>query len=90
MKVQLSEFGEIQVIGDTRDGVFNDIWGIGYQGGHVMNPTGKLLKDIMRACKKSDNANILQQAKLIQSDLENRLDWIKEAAEKINKEVIAC
>ena len=90
MKVQLPEFGEAQVIGDIKDGVFTEVWGIGYQGGHAMNPTGKLLKDIMKACKKADNMNIIAQAKLIQSDLNNRLDWIKEAAEKVNKEAMPC
>lgn len=88
MKIQLPEFGETQVIGELKDGKFVNVWGIGAQGVHIMNPKGDLLKDILKACRKADNSNILAQAKLIQSDLENRLDWIREAQEKINKETL--
>lgn len=89
MKVQLDEFGETQVIGELKDHKFTSIWGIAYQGGYKMKPEGKLLRDVLDACQRAD---IIESSVSVldENDLQNRLDWIKEASEKINKESLVC
>ena len=86
MKVQLNEFGETQVIGEIKDNKFTEIWGIGYHGGHIMKPSGKLLKDILSACTKKDAESSYQQAAQSYLDHKERLACIRFMQERINKD----
>lgn len=88
MIVDLEGYGKTQVIGEIKDGKFIDVWGIGSPNIVKMSPKGELLNQVLKACRDSDNSNIIAQAKLMQSDLENRLELITEAAEKIKGENI--
>lgn len=89
MKVELNGLGEAQVIGEVKDGKFVEVWGIGLSasGRAITNIDPELLKDVLEACQKAHNNNILSKAKMIQSDDRPCLDLIAEAQDKINKEV---
>ena len=89
MKVELNGLGEAQVIGEVKDGKFIEVWGIGLSASRetITDINPELLKDVLEACQKSHNNNILTKADTLQSSIKHRLDWIAEAQDKINKEV---
>ena len=87
MIVNIKPYGQVQVIGELDN---RDIWGLALidEGRVIMSPSKPLTDKVLNECKRVTNTAILEKAKLMQSDLSNRLDWIKESSEKIKGENI--
>lgn len=87
MIVNIKPYGQVQVIGELDN---RDIWGLALidERRVIMSPSKPLTDKVLSECKRVTNTAILEKAKLMQSDLSNRLDWIKESSEKIKGENI--
>ena len=88
MIVELPDLGEVQVIGEAKYNKFKEVWGIGIAktSKTIMKPSGKLLDQILKACKKKDAESNYDQAAQVYLDSSERLDCIKFMAERIKKE----
>jgi len=90
MIVELPDLGEVQVIGEVnaKYNAFKEVWGIGIAktGRTIMNPRGKLLASITKACKKKSKQSHYESVKAEYMGGDGRLECIKFMAEQINKE----
>lgn len=86
MIIELDGLGKVQVIGELAKG---DIWGLGLSDKRttIMDPDPELSSKVLAECERVSKLGLTYSSKLDSKDLSRRLDYIKEAQDKINKDV---